>query len=472
MRYLALCCDYDGTLAHDGQVPATTLAALERLRASGRRLVLVTGRELVDLEQVCPRLDLFSYVVAENGALLYRPDTRELRLLADPPPPRFAAALRERGVPVSVGRVIVATVQPHEARVLETIRDLGLELQVIFNKGAVMVLPAGVNKATGLGQALAAMGLSPHNAVGVGDAENDHAFLNLCECAVAVANALPTLREKADYVTTGDHGAGVSELIAGLLEDDLRRCEPRLVRHHILLGRDVHDLELRVPPYGTNLLLLGAPGSGKAGFAKAFVARLAERGYSYLVLDAEGAFTAAPEAVRLGTAERPPGIDEIVQLVRKPDESAVVDLAGLNPQEQAARFQSFVPRLMELRARSARPHWLVLSGAHHLLPASGSPAAGAEGAGSMLLITTRPELMARKALAKVTTAVALDSAPAELLREFAERIGQEAPQTPAGPVVSGEALAWFRGHASPAVRLRVAEQDRISQRTTLRAGTS
>ena len=60
---------------------------------------------------------------------------------------------------------------------LDTIRDLGLELQVIFNKGAVMVLPAGVNKASGLAAALADLGLSPHNVVGVGDAENDHAFL-------------------------------------------------------------------------------------------------------------------------------------------------------------------------------------------------------------------------------------------------------------------------------------------------------
>ena len=472
MRYLALCCDYDGTLAQDGQVSATTLAALERLRASGRVPVLVTGRELADLEQVCPRLDLFSHVVAENGALLYRPDSRKLRLLADPPPPRFAAALRERGVPVSVGRVIVATWRPHEARVLETIRDLGLELQVIFNKDAVMVLPAGVNKATGLAQALATMGLSAHNAVGVGDAENDHAFLNLCECAVAVANALPTLQERADYVTAGDHGAGVSELIAELLENDLRACEPRLVRHHILLGRDEHDLEVRVPPYGTNLLLVGTAGSAKSDFAAAFVARLAERGYSYLILDAEGTFTAAPGAVRLGASDRAPSIDEIVQLVHKPDESAVVDLAALTPPERAARFQSFVPRLAELRARNARPHWLILNGAHHLLPAQGSERTGGEALASVLQITARPGLMAREALAEVTAAIAVDSAPAELLREFAVCVGQGPPQTPAGPLVSGEALIWFRGSESPAVRVRPAEQDGTPGRATPSTGAS
>src|SRR4051794_27354964 len=142
MRYLALCCDYDGTLAHDGRVDGATLAGLERLLASGRRLVMVTGRELPDLQATFPRLDLFERVVAENGALIYRPASREEKPLAERPPDRFIDRLRSRGVsPVSVGRVIVATWRPHEHAVLETIRELGLELQVIFNKGAVMVLP-------------------------------------------------------------------------------------------------------------------------------------------------------------------------------------------------------------------------------------------------------------------------------------------------------------------------------------------
>src|SRR5688572_2353113 len=155
MRYHLLATDYDGTLATDGHVTASTLAALRALLATGRRLVLVTGRELDDLMSVHPDLGIFGRVVAENGALLYRPATKEKRRLAEPPPAAFIARLRQRGVtPLSAGEVIVATREPHEAAVLETIRELGLELQVIFNKGAVMVLPAGVNKATGLTAAL------------------------------------------------------------------------------------------------------------------------------------------------------------------------------------------------------------------------------------------------------------------------------------------------------------------------------
>jgi hydroxymethylpyrimidine pyrophosphatase-like HAD family hydrolase len=230
MRYLTLCTDYDGTLATEGTVFPETVTALQALIASGRRPVLVTGRELDDLQRVCPYLNLFEYVVAENGALLYQPGTRAETLLAQRPPDSFVAALRTRGVgPISVGRVIVATWEPHETVVLEIIKQQGLELQVIFNKGAVMILPAGVNKASGLAAALRHMGLSPQNAIGVGDAENDHSLLAFCECGVAVANSVPTLKEEADLVTTGARGAGVVELITALLKDDLAsvRTRPR-----------------------------------------------------------------------------------------------------------------------------------------------------------------------------------------------------------------------------------------------------
>ena len=215
--YAALATDYDGTLAHHGSVSSETLEAIRRLRSAGKKLVLVTGRELDELKDVFPHIDLCDLVVAENGALLYRPSSGRIRLLGKPPPEKFVRELRARGVPVSVGRVIVATVEPHENAVLQTIKALGLELEVIFNKGSVMVLPSGVNKATGLRAGLARLGLSPRHVIAVGDAENDHAFLRICGCGIAVANALATLKERADFVTQRPNGAGVIELIDHLL---------------------------------------------------------------------------------------------------------------------------------------------------------------------------------------------------------------------------------------------------------------
>lgn len=221
MHYFALACDYDGTLAEHGQVDDPTVAALERVRKSGRKLLLVTGRQLDDLLHVFPRTDLCDRIVAENGAVLHDVTRRETESLAARPPDEFVDELKRRGVdPLSVGRVIVATWEPHENTVLQTIRDLNLELQVIFNKGAVMVLPSGVNKATGLLRALESLKLSPHDTVGIGDAENDHAFLEACGFRVAVANALDSVKAHADWVTSSDNGAGVVELIDRITASD------------------------------------------------------------------------------------------------------------------------------------------------------------------------------------------------------------------------------------------------------------
>jgi hydroxymethylpyrimidine pyrophosphatase-like HAD family hydrolase len=224
MRYRALACDYDGTLAHHGVVEEKTLRALHRAKTGGARLLMVTGRELRDLQAVCPHLKVFDLVVAENGALLYRPEIAEARALGPSPPTSLLDALYRKGVrPLSAGQVILATWEPHEAAVLEAIRELGLEYQIIFNKGAVMILPSGINKASGLKVALQELDLEPREVVGVGDAENDHAMLELCGFSAAVANALPSVKERVDWVASATHGAGVVELIDYLSEREHSR---------------------------------------------------------------------------------------------------------------------------------------------------------------------------------------------------------------------------------------------------------
>lgn len=229
MKYQVLACDYDGTLAHDGVVDEPTTAALDRLRARGRRLLLVTGREIEDLKRTCNILDRFHWIVGENGAVLYRAVDDLIRLLCEQPNAELVARLKVAGVhPLSVGHAIVATREPYEAVVVEIIRELGLELQVIFNKGAVMILPTGVNKASGLAVALQELGVGSEATVAIGDAENDHAFLELCAIGVAVSNALPPLQQRADLVTTGARGAGVTELIDHLLRNDLADVSPRV----------------------------------------------------------------------------------------------------------------------------------------------------------------------------------------------------------------------------------------------------
>jgi hypothetical protein len=342
--------------------------------------------------------------------------------------------------------------------VLETIHDCGLELQVIFNKGAVMVLPAGVNKATGLSSALEKLGISRHNTVGIGDAENDHAFLTTCECGVAVANALPTLKETADLVTEGDHGDGVIEIAEALIADDLERAEPLLTRHHLLLGTDTEGREVRIPPYGSNVLLVGTSGSGKSTLATALLERLAESEYTYCVIDPEGDYDALPDAVTLGSADHAASEEEILRLLGKPGESAVVNLIALPLDDRPACFAKLLPQLVELRSRSGQPHWLVVDETHHMLPVEWQRggAARPERLHTVLQITVHPALIAQRNLRDVDTLIAVGNEPGRMFEEFAQAVGAVAPRVEGGPLEKGEALVWFRGPAERVTRMRIA----------------
>ena len=214
----AIATDYDGTIAENDRVPSTTLAALERFRATGRSLILVTGRHLPDLRSVFAGLPVFDIVVAENGGLLFFPATDTTRLLAPPPSEALVARLRERGVDdLMVGQTIVATTIAHHGAVRQAIDEMGLSLEIILNTDAVMILPPGIDKASGLTAALTELSLPAASVAGIGDAENDIVFLSACGYAVAVGNALPQVKAIADLTTEGARGSGVEEFIGGIL---------------------------------------------------------------------------------------------------------------------------------------------------------------------------------------------------------------------------------------------------------------
>jgi HAD superfamily hydrolase (TIGR01484 family) len=457
MRYLVLAADYDGTLARDGRVDEPTLAALRRLKESGRHLVLVTGRELDELVATCPEITMFDRVVAENGAVLYRPRTREEKILTERPPDAFVEALRHRGVgPISFGRVIVATWEPHQTAVLETIRQIGLELHVIFNKRAVMILPSGVNKATGLTVALDELGLSPHNAVAVGDAENDHAFMALCECSAAVANALPQVKERADFVAACDHGAGVVELIEKMLADDLAQLPHVRDRHAILLGRHEDGTEEWVDPQQINILVAGTSGSGKSTMTTGLLERLAEPGYQYAIVDPEGDYATLEGAIVLGDPHRGPTVKEVLDLLAPPRQNVVVNLLGIALEHRPAFFMVLLPHLQELRSRTGRPHWIVVDEAHHLLPVEQehSNLTIPQRIEGMFFITVHPASVAKPVLEAIDLVLAVGETHADTIRDFCRSVGGPVPDVDPSPLESGDTIAWWRLRDEPPQRVR------------------
>lgn len=467
MLISALAFDYDGTLAHEGQVAEPTLEALKRAKASGRRLLIVTGRELPQLQEVFPALGLFDAVVAENGALLYRPGLAEEQPLAPAPPPAFVEALKRRGIaPLSVGRSIVATVQPHETQVLAAIEEAGLEWQIILNKGSVMCLPPGVNKASGLLFALDALGLSPLNVLGAGDAENDHAFLAACGLSAAVENALPALKAAADLVTEGADGAGVAWLIGRLLDGPPDALTAQVRRHDLLLGEAEDGTPFALSPERGATLIAGTSGMGKSKLATALIERIQAHGCQLCVIDPEGDYQDLDRVALIGEADRPPAIAEAMALLERPATSLVVNLLGLESGERPLAMAALMAALSASRAERGRPHWIVVDESHHVMPRAGqsSETASPKAMPAVILVTVEPQALSMAALEAVETVVAVGEGAAETIARFCEAIGEAPP--PAAERAPGEAevLAWRRGEAGAPRIVKVEGPRREHQR--------
>jgi HAD superfamily hydrolase (TIGR01484 family) len=432
--FAALATDYDGTLAQHGQVDDATRRAIEDLRQSGRKVMLVTGRTLDDLASAFGPLDLFDVVVAENGALLFVPAKKEEIPLAEPPPEMLVARLRELGVkPLSVGRTIVATWEPNETLVLKAIHDLGLEQHIIFNKGAVMVLPSEINKAFGLKSALKRLRLSPHNVVGIGDAENDQAFLSACGCSVAVDNALPAVKSKTDFVVS-DHGAGVIELVRMLTNDDLASVRPRVPRAQPVVGHTSEGAALTVSPFET-VLVTGSSGSGKSTIVTALLEQLREFAYQFCVVDPEGDYSELRDVVTLGDSKQAPRISEALGLLDSPNSSIVTNLLAIDPPERPLFLTKLLPELAKMRALSGRPHWLVFDEVHHCLPAKWRPAPTTlpRELPAAIAVTVHPEEVAPEFLALVSTVVGVGDRAAQAITKFCEATGRVPPKIEVTP---------------------------------------
>lgn len=371
MRFHVFASDYDGTLARNGKVSHDVIEKVQAIKSSNRTIVLVTGRELPDLKNVFPEYTIFDFIVAENGALIYTPSTGKEELLGETPDENFIKALQEKGVNrLSVGKVIVATWEPFQNVVLQTIKKFGIERQIIFNKGAVMILPPGINKATGLQSLLNQLHFSHHNLVAIGDAENDSAMMLTAECAVAVNNALPSLKQVADFVTTSSHEKGVIELANMLLENDLDTITKKQTRHNISLGRCEVGNEFSIRPYRPGILLTGSSGGGKSTFTVSITESLANSGYQFCLIDPEGDYLELPDTLIIGNKKAVPELKEIIELLKPAKQNVVICILSIPLQDRPSFFLNILPVINQCRNEYGHPHWLLIDEVHHLVPKS------------------------------------------------------------------------------------------------------
>lgn len=403
MKFSVLALDYDGTIARHGRVDPAVVEAIREARERGIVVVLVTGRILSDLRRALGEDDLFDAIVAENGAVLAFPNGHT-RAMGRPPSRELLGELCAHRIECAFGECVIDADAAAAPKILEAIRRLELPLMLVFNGNRVMVLPQGIDKATGLRAALDAMRLSLHNCIGIGNAENDCALLDACEIGVAVSWGSKPLQKVADYVLEGDGPAA----LAGYIREVSSRSKlppHRADGRRILLG-ETADGPLDTAIHGRNILIAGDPRSGKSWIAGLICEQLLLAGYCLCIIDPEGDYAtleSLPGVVVFGGDEPPPRMGDAARALRHPDTSIVLDLSQLSHEEKLAYVGELLPMLASLRRSIGLPHWIVVDEAHYFLHGADSAHGMDDELAAHLLITYRPSQLQPELLAAVET---------------------------------------------------------------------
>jgi hydroxymethylpyrimidine pyrophosphatase-like HAD family hydrolase len=402
--------DFDGTLAVNGDVPPEVETALEQCRASGHVLFLVTGRryETVSLGHLA---ELFTGIVWENGAVLSHTASGETYLPFGQLDARLLKAIEEAGIPFERGLAIAATWTPHDQALWHILSSQGSSTSLEYNKSAVMVLPPGATKGSGLERLLALCGLSPRNLAAFGDAENDLSMMTLAEVAVAVADAVPAVIETADVIATAPGPEGVLEILkryplgGKFLDIPLKRERP------ILLGQTESGTAIHIPAArlaGLNLGVFGNSATGKSWMVGLLAEGLHHEDYQVLLIDPEGDFRGLrvlPRFVSMtGDRTTLPPPSAVVSLIEEGGVSLVLDLSQYPVTLRSHYIAELMRALRPVRERKFRPHWIVLDEAQEFLLEGGEVTSLLRpvlNAGGWAFVSYRPDRLSESVLASL-----------------------------------------------------------------------
>jgi hydroxymethylpyrimidine pyrophosphatase-like HAD family hydrolase len=381
IRYVVLAAGFDGTLARDGRCDERCIDVLRELSATGRKLILVTGRELRRLLEIFPEARLFDYIVAENGAVLHRTATRQSEILGQAPPEILLQELRRRQImPLAVGSSIISTAGKYFEATRDALRKLKLHMdyELVTNDDTLLILPPGIDKASGMNEALRELGVSRHNLVAIGNAENDLPLLASAEHAVVVNNAAESIKQAADRVTEGEYCEGFLELARDLIATDLATAVPR---RRVVLGKGEDQREILLSPCKDSVLVSGPDEAARAAICNRLLEQLMQQDYQCCVIGADRNVPVASARASFarmsswGDAHDAPRLTDVLTSLELPTQSIEINLAALPPETRPVFVDALLLQLQALHDRAGRPHCILIHHAHHFL--TGNQAASA-----------------------------------------------------------------------------------------------
>ena len=246
MSYEIITLDLDGTLTNsEKKITPPTKNALIEIQKAGKQVILASGRPTTGVLPLAKELELDrfgGYVLSFNGGRIMNCKTGEIIyqkvlpvdiltydmehiycIQAEETPNEYTMLeSRINSIPVvsvndfsditfPVNKILISG-EPEYTKELETLlkKQFRSRLNIYRSEPFFLeIMPQNIDKAYTLQKLLSAIGLTADQMICCGDGYNDITMLESAGLGVAMANAQPLVREKADYITKSNDEDGV-----------------------------------------------------------------------------------------------------------------------------------------------------------------------------------------------------------------------------------------------------------------------
>ncbi len=215
----AIVTDIDGTITHEDR--KLHLKAIEKLRELKVPVILATGNTACFTRAAAKLIGTSEMIIAENGGVILTDEGEILNVPQDFKEKcelvyRFLSKYFElEKLDAKLRRSEIAVrrnFNVNKAReILRNSELSSLDIDLVDSGYAIHIKSKKVNKGIGLKKLLEIVGLNAEEIAAFGDSENDIEVFRVAGYSIAVANAVPQLKQIANYIAKRERGDGFIE---------------------------------------------------------------------------------------------------------------------------------------------------------------------------------------------------------------------------------------------------------------------